>query len=177
MANIAGAWPAVGVFDGAICAEVIEHLTPDEATSVITNIKTHVTQGFVLSVPARETLEAKTMQCPSCGRWFHIWGHRRSFASFQDVDRTAGQQSIARTFVRGMGRHDLLPFVKLKRALGIPLDAATVCMHCGVEVPAWPEVAGLRWLALKGTRALEIALSPAIPATGWFVCRYRKEEM
>jgi len=89
-------WPIRELYDGAICSEVLEHMSPQEARQVIEQFKSHTANGFLITVPARESLEEEQITCGDCGLSFHIWGHLQTFADFDALDQLVGSRAIER---------------------------------------------------------------------------------
>lgn len=173
VADIRQSWPFNDVFDGAICAEVLEHLHQPEAIQVVDLIKQHTRKGFIISVPARESLETHTTSCPACNRPYHVWGHFQSFASFETLDELVGIKSCIRTFVPYNGIKPSVLLDRIKRNLGYyPCGNNTLCPFCGTLLPkpGRPPLSylGLLWLLGK----IEAWTNSLRPTIGWFVCRY-----
>lgn len=68
-------------FDTAFCAEVIEHLSPEDTARVLRELWRVLMPGgvLVLTTPYAENLEEDTVHCPKCNVRFHRWGHQQSF--------------------------------------------------------------------------------------------------
>ena len=68
-------------FDVVFCSEVLEHLSDDQLSSGLAEIKRVLTPDGILigTVPYRESLFEGLVICPDCGKRFHRWGHQQSF--------------------------------------------------------------------------------------------------
>ncbi len=78
--------------EAILCQEVLEHI--QDVKSALTKMISFLKPGGVglFCVPYRENLEAKKVQCPSCGLYVHRSGHVHSFteSSFVDLLSEAG---------------------------------------------------------------------------------------
>ncbi len=172
--DIRSSWPTVDVFDGAICAEVLEHLTSDDTSQVLKNIRHHVRSGFLITVPANEELSVNMMSCHECGSNFHIWGHLRAFNSFEDVDEMVGQVSFERCFIPSGGRKGSKLLDKAKRLFGnTPSPESAICPQCGKYYLKSAPLRGQSLFAVRVLCTIEYLTSFLRPRTGWFACRYQ----
>jgi SAM-dependent methyltransferase len=173
VADITKPWPLNRTFEGAICAEVLEHLPVAEAHKVLENIKRFTRQGFIISVPARECLQILHVQCPFCKKDYHLWGHIQSFSHFEDVDALVGQKAEERVFVSHNGLH-LSPTIDYyRRLLGYrPYTKSSLCPHCGLQPPEPGRPAFLQLVFLHVLAKLEKLTNPLRQGRGWFVCKY-----
>ena len=172
-ADIRSTWPVDVIFDGAVLAEVLEHLTLVDVRSVLNNTMRFVRYGFVVSVPAHESLESNMTTCRACKQDYHIWGHQHSFQSFEDVDSLVGNISVVRRFVQAKSRPRSRYIARIKKSLGYyPYEPDLLCPFCGAE--QWPSsVSGLPSNLLnKVLSVMELVSSFQRPIPGWFICRY-----
>jgi 2-polyprenyl-3-methyl-5-hydroxy-6-metoxy-1,4-benzoquinol methylase len=67
--------------DLVILTEVIEHLTDNELTDILSEIHRILTPegNFFITTPNEERLETSNTLCPECGCTFHYWQHLRSW--------------------------------------------------------------------------------------------------
>lgn len=173
VANIRQPWPFNQAFDGAICAEVLEHLPLTEARKIVKYIISHTREGFIVSVPARENLVTKTISCPACGQSYHLWGHVQSFKTFEEVDHLVGLKSVQRAFVPDMGVRPSVSIDRMKRSLkSYPYEENALCPSCGVRLPAPQRCTFFQVLFLRLIHRVEAYTSYLRPETGWFLCRY-----
>ncbi len=70
-----------GHFHTIFCCEVIEHLTPEDTSSVLEELRRVLSPGgyLIVTTPYAERLEEQEVSCPCCGTRFHRWGHQQSF--------------------------------------------------------------------------------------------------
>lgn len=68
-------------FDTVFCSEVIEHLTPEDTLTVMSELVRVLRPGgsLILTTPFAEKLAESTVACPRCDCAFHRWGHQQSF--------------------------------------------------------------------------------------------------
>lgn len=68
-------------FDIVFCSEVIEHLSEEQISLGLLEIKRVLSDEGVLvgTVPHNENLSINQVVCPCCGKVFHRWGHLQSF--------------------------------------------------------------------------------------------------
>jgi SAM-dependent methyltransferase len=176
IADIRASWPMHVVFDGAVLAEVLEHLSPAEIRAVLSNVRRFVKHGWVASVPAHESLLVNSVTCQACKQDYHIWGHRHSFQSFDQVDELVGQVAVARRFVRFDGAPRSSRIARIRRAFGFyPYEPGLVCPFCGAELPPPPRSNLPTNLISKALTVVELASTSRGPAPGWFICRYPVE--
>lgn len=66
-------------FSCYVASEVFEHMSNDELTLAITEMKRVLKPGgyAFLTFPADEKLEKNQCYCPECGHVFHKWGHKQ----------------------------------------------------------------------------------------------------
>jgi len=69
-------------FVSAFLMETLEHLSPETASRMLSEIRRVLMPGGILVVttPFRENLKAKTIACPRCGGTFHELQHVASFS-------------------------------------------------------------------------------------------------
>lgn len=171
--DISKPWPLAGKWDGAICAEVLEHLPVEQKNRVLDEIRSHTRKGFIVSVPANEPLEVHTAPCFVCGKQYHLWGHLHSFTEFEQVDEFIGQKAIQHQFVQYLGVSPSIQIYRLRKLVGYyPYSATSICPYCGTPLKA-PDG---RSLPRKGWHwflsRIENNTSFLRNRAGWFVCRY-----
>jgi SAM-dependent methyltransferase len=161
-------------FDGAICAEVIEHLQPSKIAPVIAAMKRLTQQGFVITVPAYERLSLRLNVCAQCRKPYHIWGHINAYHSVEDVDKAVGQPSVQRKFIRTAAFEDPIIINQLRRDLGwYPYAEDSVCPYCGLKLAPPPTLTGVKRLLYRGLTAISFATCKVLRRQyGWFACRY-----
>lgn len=161
--------------DGAVCCEVLEHLTRPEADRVINQLREVVRLGFLVTVPAREPQFANMHPCEKCGKTFHVWGHVQFFDSFESVDRMVGATSVKRRFIPYLGLRPSPFFTKIQRSLGVhPYDPSYLCPWCGEPIPPIGHMPLWKRSANKAVALLQRATSQMRPEFGWFACLYAK---
>src|SRR5439155_4554754 len=103
--------------DAAICAEFLEHLTPDEGRRLLQNVHGVLRDGarLVVTVRFREDLSSGTVLCPRCHEAFHVHGHVRTFSeeALRAEAEAADFRRVAHYVVRPtrkLGLFRLLPF-------------------------------------------------------------------
>ena len=81
-------------FDTVFCSEVIEHLTPEDTLTVMSELARVLRPGgaLILTTPFAEKLAESTVACPRCDCAFHRWGHQQSFiqGDFAQLAEQAG---------------------------------------------------------------------------------------
>lgn len=94
-------------FDTVFFMEVIEHLTPEDSITILSEIRRVLKPGgsLVLTTPYDEKLEKDQVQCPCCKAEFHRYGHQQRFME-RDI---AGMLSVA-----GLNAESIFP-VKMAR--------------------------------------------------------------
>ncbi|MBF0138190.1 MAG: class I SAM-dependent methyltransferase [Magnetococcus sp. DMHC-1] len=70
---------AAASMDVVIAVEVIEHVTAEQLSAMLTEFKRILKPGgqVVLTTPNKENLADSTTFCPECGAVFHKWQHLR----------------------------------------------------------------------------------------------------
>jgi SAM-dependent methyltransferase len=173
VADIKKHLPLLKRVDGAICAEVLEHLSITDARKVLANLRQNVEKGFVISVPAREQLSTHTVDCQNCGRSYHLWGHLQTFARFDDVDAMVEQESSQRVFVPYRGIHPSLTLDRYRRRLGYyPYSETATCPFCGMRLTEPQRASFIKLLLLWSLSQAERLTNGWRQETGWFICRY-----
>lgn len=167
-------WPLRTRVDGAICCEVLEHLTDKEAEAVIEQLSSFTIKGFLVTVPAGEDLRVLTVACPNCSSPYHIYGHLRSFADYQDIDRLVGRRAMLnRHIVGGRGRRVSWGLARLQMGLGFPPWApASICPHCGELLPPQTAPRKARRFLNKALAALQVWGSFFRRPGGWYASLY-----
>ena len=66
-------------YDLVLCAEVIEHLTPESRYSLLQEIDRVSRRYILLTVPNNEDLREMQIKCNRCQNLFHAHGHLASF--------------------------------------------------------------------------------------------------
>lgn len=102
-------------FDCFIASEVMEHMSNEELSICIREIKRILKHdGYaVITVPAEENLKENECFCPYCNKRFHKWGHKQSWnikkikQVFSDFDSI----SVKDYFVRYEGNDFLEWFI------------------------------------------------------------------
>lgn len=84
-----------GAFDTVFCLEVIEHVSPEITSSILTELNRVIAPGghLILTTPYAENLEESLIACPSCECTFHRWGHQQRFLE-QDFEKLAASHSF-----------------------------------------------------------------------------------
>ena len=69
------------LFDIVFCSEVLEHLSNEQLTQGLREIRrVQKDRGWLIgTVPFNENLGESEVVCPHCGERFHRWGHMQSF--------------------------------------------------------------------------------------------------
>lgn len=121
-----------GLFDCCFCSEVFEHLTPDQLSKGLHEIRRVLRTGGLLigTVPYKEQLASNTAVCPDCGKVFHRWGHQQAFDR-DSMNQVLASASFSRIDVRvrafpDFSRKGLMPGLKsclrwLLGAIGEPI--------------------------------------------------------
>lgn len=80
-----------GVYDLILCTEVVEHLTDEELTSTLTELRRLLAPNGVLFIttPNDENYAANEALCPDCGCVFHRWQHLRTWTADSIAQRMA----------------------------------------------------------------------------------------
>lgn len=68
-------------FDGFVASEVLEHMSDEELSLSVIEIKRILKKGgyAFVTFPADENLKENECFCPNCGLSFHRWGHKQSW--------------------------------------------------------------------------------------------------
>lgn len=121
-------------FDFVYCLDVLEHLPWPQAMDAMHELQ-RVSAGQVLvSLPFHEDLASSSVECPSCGREYHVNGHLRS----QDLHALL-QLPVAPGFSRSaiclsgdvtVPPPDRLAGLMRQHGLG-PVNVRMACPHCG----------------------------------------------
>jgi SAM-dependent methyltransferase len=129
-------------FDLVISSQVLEHL-PDHVLDKTRSEMMRVARHYLLvSVPYRESLEAREVRCGVCHRVFHPDYHCRSFAEKDLAELFPGWQ-MAEWHVFGALRSGLGVVASRgsRRARDIqPAYAGTLCPQCGNQVRENPSL-------------------------------------
>ncbi|HOX26718.1 MAG TPA: class I SAM-dependent methyltransferase [Candidatus Krumholzibacteria bacterium] len=67
-------------FAAVICTEVLEHLPAGVFEAAVGELARLARDAVIVSVPNRERLGRRRVQCPVCRRDFHAFGHLRAFS-------------------------------------------------------------------------------------------------
>ncbi|MEO1999908.1 MAG: methyltransferase domain-containing protein [Planctomycetaceae bacterium] len=88
-------------FDTVFCSEVIEHLTPEDTSTVMRELARVLRPGgsLIVTTPFAETLAESTVACPRCDCAFHRWGHQQSFVQ-GDFSQLADQAGLVPEEIR-----------------------------------------------------------------------------
>ncbi len=165
-------WPLRTRVDGAICCEVLEHLTDKEAESVIDQLSAFTMKGFLVTVPANEDLRLLTVTCPNCSSPYHIYGHVRSFPDYRAIDRLVGRKGTLNRHVVA-GRRASWWLARLQRGLGFPPWApGSICPRCGQLLPPPTASRKARRLLNKALAALQVWGSFCRQPGGWYAVLY-----
>ncbi len=84
-----------GAFDTVFCVEVIEHLSPQDTSKVLGELRRVLAPSGVLIVttPYAEDLEENLVTFPRCDISFHRWGHQQNFRE-ADFRKLAGVHGL-----------------------------------------------------------------------------------
>lgn len=69
-----------GSFDAVLLVEVLEHVSADDAPSLLTRAISYLRPGgfLVITTPNNEDIKAAEAYCPDCNQLFHPWQHLQS---------------------------------------------------------------------------------------------------
>jgi len=118
--------------DVVLCAEVLEHLDPEDLPSAVAELTRVARRSVLITVPNEEQLLRFSHRCPRCNEIFHLHGHQSSLNEemlrglFPPRARIVSERSWR---VRPFQRH-LLRW----RTFGLGLwkhSRHTRCPHCG----------------------------------------------
>src|SRR5271166_2096238 len=130
-------------FDLVISSQVLEHL-PDDALDKARREMMRVARHYLLvSVPYRESLEAREVRCGVCRMVFHPDYHCRSFAE-EDLAKLFPRWQLAEWHVFGALRRGVGVVASRgwRRARDVrPAYVGTLCPGCGNQghaIPAFP---------------------------------------
>jgi len=91
-------------FDTVYNSEVIEHLAPEVAQTILRELVRVLAPGghLVLTTPFDEDLRSQLVTCPGCKTEFHRWGHQQTFraADFENLARELGLEPVSIAPVR-----------------------------------------------------------------------------
>lgn len=118
-------------FDLILLCEVLEHLDDGAYNKTIREIKRLSSPYLIISVPFEENVDLSRCKCDSCGNYFNINHHYRTF----DIDTVKGEfpeyvvEKIKYTSCRISSNEKL---IKLKHKFGVYLYSdVAVCNKCG----------------------------------------------
>ncbi len=166
-------WPLSDLFDGVICAEVLEHLPHPQIDDVLKNIRAHCRYGFIVTVPAHEPMEEHILKCERCQNYYHCWGHLHRFESFEDVDELVNAHSIQRVFIPLQGKHPSSLIARWRNSFGYQMIAEnSICPYCGNHSERILNYSFYQKLVLYGLTLMELSTNFLRSSAGWFACRY-----
>lgn len=118
-------------FDLILLSEVLEHLDDEVYNKTIREIKRLSSSYLVISVPFEENIDLSRCKCKSCGNYFNINHHYRTFGSdwFKHDFPEYDLERIEYTSCRISTNEKL---AKLKQKVGVYLYSdVAVCNKCG----------------------------------------------
>lgn len=127
-----------GTFDLVLSSQLLEHL-PDKTLARATAEIERVAKKYILiSVPYREALETRFVECGGCGHLFHEHHHCQSFSE-HELGRLFPGWVMAEWHVFGelrwaVGVRPMVPGVrqrKLRKMITQPAPSTTLCPRCG----------------------------------------------
>jgi glycosyltransferase involved in cell wall biosynthesis/SAM-dependent methyltransferase len=132
-------------FDLVMANDLLEHLTAEQLEVGIQELKRVSRRYILLTVPFLEDLNAGSLRCGNCEKFYHVNHHRQAFdvAKLQQL-LVSRQVRCLKTILSGARWQGIPPEVMLlKRILGVDgfEGGRWVCSHCGtpheaVSVPA-----------------------------------------
>jgi ubiquinone/menaquinone biosynthesis C-methylase UbiE len=70
-------------FDMVICSQVLEHIPQRAYKGVISEISRIARKEIVISVPYREDLSMRNVECSACGKEFNSYYHKRAYSEIE----------------------------------------------------------------------------------------------
>jgi ubiquinone/menaquinone biosynthesis C-methylase UbiE len=122
-----------GNFDLVLSSEMLEHLTDDELSEAVSELKRLSRKYLMISVPNREHLEDSFSLCPTCSYVFNACHHVQSFSKKRLEELLKPEYECVEYKIFGPLQKQWIPFLlKAKHKLGqwmYPGDAA-ICPNC-----------------------------------------------
>lgn len=158
--------------DCVVCAEIMEHLGDEKLSEAAREVARVARSQIILTVPNRENLGRRMVDCSHCGSRFHLYGHMQHFNPPRLIHLFDGF-SPSRVGEIGPRRNEwseLYSALWRRRWLS---EERPLCPNCGSEGPLSHELRGsggplgallLRSLAWVGRRR-------------WLIAEYRRAEL
>ena len=120
--------------DLVLCAEVLEHLDPDDLPQAAKELYRVARRSVLITVPYREQLLASSTRCPECHSVFHLHGHQQSLDE-SDIARLFPDEATVTTQLSWKVRHYWPPLLKLRtHRMGLwKYSPHTFCPACGFK--------------------------------------------
>jgi SAM-dependent methyltransferase len=175
---------ADNAFDMVISAEVIEHLRVPVFKQALQQLARVARRYILVSVPYRENLEVRNIQCPQCKCRFHRYLHMRSFdyAGIENLFRdTADVQTIKVEAIVPQKQPRFVPALLYLRDQVLPgafnIPTRMLCPQCGystLEVTSRPNPPNRRGSRLWRIKSVVKRLWPTETVYWWWLALFEK---
>ncbi len=162
-------------FDLVVCAEVLEHLDPDDLPRAAAELYRVAKKSVLISVPNREQLLGQMHRCPQCGEVFHLHGHQQSMT--EETLRPLFPTDATITFGYSWRVRPYVPALLKLRTHGLgawKYSKNTFCPSCGNRDFVDPLKTARGWLAWKACGALNHMAHPRRRKWNWLLMRVDK---
>jgi ubiquinone/menaquinone biosynthesis C-methylase UbiE len=165
-------------FDTVVCAEVLEHLPPENLPRACRELARVASNTVVVGVPYKQDLRFGQTLCLTCHRTNPPWGHLNSFDEHR-VQALFEPLAPARLSYVGTTRDATSALaVSLMRFAGHPYgtyEQDEVCVHCGAVLQRPPARTLLQKVATKIGYHLDRAQQSLSPErASWIHARFDK---
>jgi SAM-dependent methyltransferase len=157
---------ADAAFDLVLCAEVLEHLAPEDLAPAAAELVRVARRYVLVSVPHQEQLLADSHRCARCRTVFHLHGHRHSLGPADLCGLFPGQRVLETKLVWPI-RPYCLPLLRL-RTYGLGMwkySSHSLCPRCGNQALENHE----ERLLYRLCGAVNRLLRPSLSARRWLI--------